>query len=56
MTDREEEKEPESPTPAEASDSEQQPEDDERSPEAKEIEEDPSLNPDNEILRDIRGG
>jgi hypothetical protein len=56
MTHREEEKEPEPQTPAEESDSEQEHENDGLSPEAKEIEEDPSLNPDNEILRDIRGG
>ncbi|MEA2160875.1 MAG: hypothetical protein QOD66_3255 [Solirubrobacteraceae bacterium] len=51
----EEEKEPEPQTPAQESDTEQH-EDDDLSPVAKEIEEDPSLNPDNEILRDIRGG
>jgi hypothetical protein len=56
MTNREEEKEPAGQTPAEESDDEQEHADDELSPEAKEIEEDPSLNPDNEILRDIRGG
>jgi hypothetical protein len=56
MTHREEEKEPAGQTPAEESDSEQEHEDDGLSPEAKEIEEDPSLNPDNEMLRDIKGG
>ncbi len=35
---------------------EPEPEPDERDPEVAEIEDDPSRNPDNELLRDIKGG
>jgi hypothetical protein len=60
MTHPEDEKEPDPQTPPEESESERHDEKpdehDDLSPEAREIEQDPSLNPDNDILRDIKGG
>jgi hypothetical protein len=42
--------------PPETSGADAEQEHDERDPEVAEIEDDPSRNPDNELLRDIKGG